>query len=176
MNIIVAIAHGGEERKTEYNPYENNRLGKGEGRKYVKFIAETLKPYIDKNFRTMSSRLHTGVGGSSLGGLVSIYAGLMYPDVFGKLMIFSPSLWVSSKIYFDAIHFFEPLDTRIYVYAGGKEGAGMIPSVEKLKDTIAAQSPNTNKVKINLSLDPKGKHSESRWSEEFPKALEWLYY
>jgi predicted alpha/beta superfamily hydrolase len=174
--IIVAIEHGGEDRKTEYNPYENQRLGKGEGRQYVKFLVDTLKPYIDSHYRTQPSRLHTGIGGSSMGGLISIYAGLMYPHIFGKLMVFSPSLWVSSKIYFDAIHFFEPLETKIYAYAGGKESTSMIPSMEKLKEAIDKQSFDNEKVKIKLSIDPKGKHSETRWGQEFPKALEWLYF
>jgi predicted alpha/beta superfamily hydrolase len=174
--IIVAIEHGGESRNQEYNPYDAPRLGLSEGRKYVQFLAETLKPYIDQHYRTQPERLHSGIGGSSLGGLISIYAGLMYPHVFSKLMVFSPSLWVSSKIFFDAIHFFEPLDTRIYVYAGGKEGANMIPNVRKLNEALEKQSFNNERVAIKLVTDAKGKHSESRWGQEFPKAFEWLFF
>ncbi|MDI9869905.1 alpha/beta hydrolase [Flectobacillus roseus] len=172
--IIVAIAHGGENRYKEYSPYNNPKLGKGEGRKYVQFISRTLKPYIDANFRTLTDREHTGIGGSSLGGLVSIYAGLMYPEVFGRLMLFSPSLWVSPNIYFDAIDFLSHLPTKIYAYAGGGEGHSMIPNVEKLKQTLLRQG--NKKIDINLSLDPEGKHNESQWGKEFPKAIEWLFF
>ena len=128
--IIVAIDNGDEDRLHEFAPYTHPKFGKGAGKKYANFIVRTLKPYIDKNYRTRTERQFTGIGGSSMGGLISIYAGLMYPETLGRLMIFSPSLWVSDKIYFDSIEFFNPLETKIYVYAGGKEGRYMIPSVE----------------------------------------------
>lgn len=171
--IVVAVAHGGEQRYQEYSPYSNPKLGKGQGRKYAQFLARTLKPYIDKNFRTLPEREHTGIGGSSLGGLISIYAGLMFPENFGKLMVFSPSLWVSPNIYFDAIDFLSHLPTRIYVYAGGGEGSAMIPNVEKLKHTLERQG--VKKTEIYLSLDPEGGHNEDQWGKEFPKAVEWLF-
>ena len=172
--IIVAIDHGEAQRFQEYSPYSNERLGKGQGRKYAQFLAKTLKPYIDKNFRTKPDRESTGIGGSSLGGLISIYAGLMFPETFGRLMVFSPSLWISPNIYFDAIDFLSHLPTRIYVYAGGKESKAMIPNVEKLQQTLERQG--VKKTVINLSLNPEGKHSEDQWGKEFPKAIEWLFY
>ncbi|MCU0471004.1 MAG: alpha/beta hydrolase-fold protein [Arcicella sp.] len=172
--IVVAIAHGGDERFAEYSPYNNPKLGKGQGRKYAQFLAKTLKPYIDKNFRTIPDRESTGIGGSSLGGLISIYAGLMFPEAFGRLMIFSPSLWISPNIYFDAIDFISHLPTRIYVYAGGKESSAMIPNVEKLKQTFQRQG--VKKTEIHVSLDPEGGHSEDQWGKEFPKAMEWLFF
>jgi predicted alpha/beta superfamily hydrolase len=135
----------------------------------------TLKPYIDKNYRTLPDRQHTGIGGSSMGGLISIYAGLMYPETLGRLMIFSPSLWVSEKIYFDSIEFFNPLETRIYVYAGGKESRYMIPSVERLKESIERQGWSPERLQFKLATDPKGDHTEARWGKEFPKAVEWLF-
>ena len=172
--IIVAIDHGDEQRFQEYSPYSNERLGKGQGRKYAQFLAKTLKPYIDKHFRTLPDRESTGIGGSSLGGLISIYAGLMFPETFGRLMVFSPSLWISPNIYFDAIDFLSHLPTRIYVYAGGKESKAMIPNVEKLQQTLERQG--VKKTIINLSINPEGKHSEDQWGKEFPKAIEWLFY
>jgi predicted alpha/beta superfamily hydrolase len=98
----------------------------------------------------------------------------MFPEAFGRLMIFSPSLWISPNIYFDAIDFLSHLPSRIYVYAGGKESNLMIPNVEKLKQTLERQG--VKKTIINLSLDPEGKHSEDQWGKEFPKAMEWLFY
>lgn len=174
--IIVAIDHGGEERIQEFSPYDNPRLGKGLGALFLRFLTDTLKPYVDAKYRTKPDRLNTGMGGSSVGGLLSIYAALMFPHVFGRLMIFSPSLWISPRIYFDAIHFFEPFETRIYIYAGGKEGANMIPNTHKLKETLQNQGFGYSRVKINTSIDPKGQHHEKRWSKEFPIALKWLFF
>ncbi|MCE7040599.1 alpha/beta hydrolase [Dyadobacter sp. CY312] len=174
--IIVAIDHAGEDRVQEFSPYDNPRLGKGLGLKFLRFVTDTLKPSVDKQYRTKPDRLNTGMGGSSVGGLLSIYAALMFPNVFGRLMIFSPSLWISQRIYFDAIHFFEPFETRIYLYAGGKEGANMIPNINKLQETLHSQGFGYSRVKINTSIDPKGQHNEKRWSKEFPEALKWLYF
>ena len=173
--IIVAMDHAGDERIQEFSPYDNPNLGKGLGNLFLKFVTETLKKHIDAKYRTLTDRLNTGIGGSSVGGLLSIYAALMYPHVFGRLMIFSPSLWISRRIYFDAIHFFEPFETRIYLYGGGMEGAEMIPNIEKLQETLVNQGFGYSRVKIKTSLDPEGKHSEMYWGKEFPKALKWLY-
>lgn len=174
--IIVAIDHAGEDRVQEFSPYDNPRLGKGLGLQFLRFVIDTLKPFVDGHYRTKPDRLNTGMGGSSVGGLLSIYAALMFPNVFGRLMIFSPSLWISQRIYFDAIHFFEPFETRIYLYAGGKEGSNMIPNMTKLQDTLHSQGFGYSRVKINTSIDPNGQHTEKRWSKEFPTALKWLYY
>lgn len=174
--IIVAIDHGGEDRILEFSPYDNPRLGKGRGLNFLRFITDTLKPHVDKQYRTKSDRLNTGMGGSSVGGLLTIYAALMFPNIFGRLMIFSPSLWISQRIYFDAIHFFEPFETRIYIYAGGEEGANMIPNVNKLQETLHNQGFGYSRVKIKTSIDPNGKHNEERWSKEFPVALKWLFF
>ncbi|TDB65360.1 alpha/beta hydrolase [Arundinibacter roseus] len=174
--IIVAIDHGEEKRIQEFSPYNNPKHGKGKGREFLRFITDTLKPQVDQRYRTEPHRLHTGIGGSSLGGLMAAYAGLMHPNVFGKLMVFSPSLWISPRIYFDASHFFEPLETRMYLYGGQKEGANMVQNLEFLYETLEQQGYGYDRVKLRLEIDPTGQHQEERWGEEFPKALEWLYY
>ena len=174
--IIVAIDHGGADRIKEFTPYEGTKFGSVEGKIYAKWMVETLKPHIDSHYRTLSDAAHTGIGGSSMGGLISIYATLMYPDVFSKMMIFSPSLWVTSKVFFDAIHFTHPKSTRVYLYAGGREGGNMIPNVQRFKAALEKRGFNDSPVEFNLVIDPKGEHNEDRWGKEFPKALEWLYY
>jgi predicted alpha/beta superfamily hydrolase len=175
--IIIAIDHGGETRLNEFlPPTKNEKLGHSDGRKYVKFLAKTLKPHVDAQFRTLTDRLHTGVGGSSMGGLVSIYAGLIHPEVFGRLMIFSPSLWAVQNAPFAAIRFFKPIATKIYAYAGGKEGANVIPNVKNFQKVIQSQGFDDTKIGFKLALDPQGLHNERRWGEEFPKAVEWLFF
>ena len=132
--IIVAIDHAQDKRIVEFTPSDTStRFGAGEGRKYARFLAEKLKPYIDQNFRTMPDAHHTGIGGSSMGGLISIYAGMMYPQVFGRLMVFSPSLWVTPNIRFQLLNFKAPYTGRVYLYGGKKESASMIPNLRRLQ-------------------------------------------
>ena len=173
--IIIAIEHAEKDRIKEYN-VGKTVLGAGQGKKYIRFITDTLKPFVDKKFRTKRQREYTGIGGSSMGGLVSIFSGLMYPEVYGKLMIFSPSLWVVPKMDFSGIDFNEPSDTKIYLYAGGDESATMVQLVKKFKKNMIENEFVANKMKIKLSINNEGTHSETYWSDEFPKAIEWLFF
>lgn len=173
--IVVAIDHGGKERIKEFFPYHSVRWGDGLGRDYARFLAETLKPYIDQHFRTLPERAHTGIGGSSMGGLISIYAGILFPHVFSKYMIFSPSLWVSNHIYTESEHFGNRPDTRIYFYAGGREGAGMIPGAHRFRDAVNKRGYAPGHLEFRLEIDPQGQHNEPRWGLEFPKAARWLF-
>ncbi len=173
--IVIAIDHAGDKRIKEYTPSYDTKLGIGDGKKYVRFLSDTLKPYIDKHFRTLPDREFTGIGGSSMGALISIYAGLMYPEVYSKLMIFSPALWVSPNIHFHFMNFGHSQDVRAYLYAGGDESETMIPNVRRFQEAFKAKATAAN-FDINLAIDPKGKHNEAYWGREFPLAVEWLYF
>jgi predicted alpha/beta superfamily hydrolase len=173
--IIIAVEHAESERLQEYN-VGRTLLGTGSGKQYIRFLTDTLKPFVDKTFRTKSDRESTGIGGSSMGGLVSIFSGLIYPEVFGKLMVFSPSLWVIPKIKLGFLDFFEPLETRLYLYAGGDESDTMISHVTKLQKRLLKRESLQGKMKIRLSINMDGKHNEVYWSDEFPKAIEWLFF
>lgn len=171
--IVIAVEHAEEDRLKEYN-VGKTVLGKGKGKKYIDFLVETLKPYVDSNYRTKPERKFTGIGGSSMGALVSIFSGLKYPEVFGKLMIFSPSLWVDPKMKIKNHEDSE--DTKIYLYAGGDESETMIEHVQSFKKKILKNEFVDDKMKINLSINKLGKHNETYWSDEFPKAIEWLFF
>ena len=173
--IVIAIEHAEKERIKEYN-VGNTVLGNGQGKKYIRFLTETLKPFVDQNFRTKPDHQNTGIGGSSMGGLVSIFSGIMYPEIFGKLMIFSPSLWVVPKINLSFLDMNEPQETRIYLYAGGDESETMIDHVKKFKKRLTNKDGFGEKMKIHLSINMSGKHNERYWSDEFPKAIEWLFF
>jgi predicted alpha/beta superfamily hydrolase len=172
--IIIAIEHAEKERIKEYN-VGKTVLGKGQGKKYIKFVTETLKPFVDSNFRTKKEREYTGIGGSSMGGLVSIFSGLRNPEVYGKLMIFSPSLWVVPELKIDTDST-AASDTKIYLYAGGDESATMIEHVQNFRKNMITSRFVKDETKINLSINREGKHSETYWSDEFPKAIEWLFF
>ena len=173
--IIVAIDHAEEERIEEFTPAHPTKLGRGEGKKYVRFLADTLKPYIDRNFRTLPEKEFTGIGGSSMGGLISIYAALMYPEVYSRILLFSPSLWVDPNIYFNLPRFIDAEQAKWYLYGGGQEGSGMIKHLEWLKD-ILQQQGQVEGQDFLLSIDPNGQHNEYRWGLEFPKAVQWLFF
>ena len=173
--IVVAIDHGGKERINEYSPYDLPKWGEGHGRAYARFMAETLKPYIDQHFRTLPDRMHTGVGGSSMGGLISIYAGVMFPEIFSRFLIFSPSLWASPKLFFEPLRFSSYPSTKIYLYGGSKEGANMVKNMERFKEALEGKGVEPGRLQVKLAIDPKGHHNEARWGDEFPKAVEWLW-
>jgi predicted alpha/beta superfamily hydrolase len=174
--IIIAIDHGDEERISEYLPYYHPRFGEGKGSFYIQFMIEKLIPYINSHYRTLTDFQHTGIGGSSMGGLISYHAGLMNPGVFGKMMIFSPSLWMS-KMIFEHTKTFEPLNqSRIYLYAGGQESKQHLPNAKRLEAIIRKKMVEGHQIDFNFSVNLEAQHNEVYWREEFPKALKWLFF
>jgi len=174
--IIISIDHAESERIAEFTPSWQTKLGVGDGKKYVRFLADTLKPYVDHHFRTLPGRQATGIGGSSMGGLVSIYAIMMHPEVYGRLLVFSPSLWVAPNIPRLNLPFADPDGTRIYIYAGGREGRSMIPNINRYGKALERSGLNRTNPDVRISIDPEGLHNEEHWGREFPKAVEWLFF
>lgn len=174
--IIVAIDHGEEERVKEYLPYYSTEFGEGMGRNYIQFLKQKLIPYINKKYRVETSYDKVGIGGSSMGGLISLFAGLSEPEVFGKMLIFSPSLWISNMIFHHAT-VFEPLsESKIYLYAGGQESRSHLPNVRKLESILRKKAFADSLFDFELSVNMEGKHKEHYWAEEFPDAVKWLYF
>lgn len=175
--IIIAIEHGSEDRIKEYI-FDNDNVANGsEGKKYIRFITDTLKPYVDENYRTKKDRDNTGIGGSSLGALISIYSGFLYPEVYSKLLIFSPSLWVEPNNNFPMMNFRVPFKTKIYLYGGGQEGSKMVKRIHIFEEYLKRwEKKNLFDFEFRTSINPDGTHSEFYWSQEFPRAIEWLFY
>ena len=162
--IVVGIDNGGEKRMTEYNPYDHKKYGKGEGKQYVDFLVETLKPYIDKQYRTATGPAHTFIAGSSMGAVISMYAVLKYPQVFGGAGVFSPAFWTSPEIYDEAVNATLPGTThRFFFYAGGKESGLMVPDLKKMVAIIESKGA----YHIQSIVAPLGKHDEPTWRNEF---------
>lgn len=175
--IVIAIEHGENDRIKEYI-FDNEEVTEGaEGKKYLRFITDTLKPFVDKKYRTKKDRDNTGIGGSSLGALISIYAGFLYPEVYSKLMIFSPSLWVEPNNDFPLMKFSKPFYTKVYMYGGGQEGSQMVERIEKFETALQNfELEDYFDFEIKTSINDEGTHQEFYWSQEFPRAIEWLYY
>ena len=171
--IVVGIDNGGTKRMNEYNPYDHEKFGKGEGDLYVDFLAKTLKPYIDKKYRTKKDAANTIIAGSSMGGLISMFAVIKYPRVFGKAGVFSPAFWVAPQLKTDIekkVKTSTHKNLRIYFYGGDQEGAEMVQGMLYIFELMRQKGASKMKVRINAE----GRHNEPTWRNEFPAFYEWI--
>lgn len=167
--IVVGIDNGAE-RINEYNPYTTEKYGTGKGDAYLEFIAETLKPFIDKHYRTLPSQENTSIAGSSLGGLISYYAMLKYPDTFGNAGVFSPAFWIAPPLESFADSASNGIKGKIFFYAGESESDSMVDDMQKIMDITGTHSRTT----IYAVTDPEGKHNEQSWRKWFPQFYLWM--
>lgn len=167
--VIVVGIENGPKRMSEYNPWEFKNFGKGEGDKYVDFLVKNLKPYIDKHYRTFSNKKNTFIAGSSMGGLISLYAVLKYPTVFGGAGIFSPAFWTASGIDSAVIARSKKMNSKLFFYAGGKEGDAMVPDMKRIEKEIRENSVSP----VKEIIDPQQKHNETAWRKYFPGFYKW---
>ncbi|TAE48235.1 MAG: phosphonate ABC transporter ATP-binding protein, partial [Bacteroidetes bacterium] len=148
--IVVAIDNGGTERLNEYSPWINSQYGGGQGEAYVDFIAQTLKPHIDSVFRTRTSRRYTGIMGSSMGGLISQYAILRYPEVFSRAGVLSPAFWFSDSLYRFASNATHLPDARTYLLAGGQEPASVANNMQRMYDSLAVLGFSASELRYRV--------------------------
>ena len=167
--VIVVGIDNGPKRMSEYNPWKFENFGKGEGDKYVDFLVKTLKPFIDTHYRTLRNKTNTYVAGSSMGGLISLYAVLRYPKVFGGAGIFSPAFWTASGIDSTVIADSKKINSRLFFYAGAKEGDSMIPDMKRIEKEIEKGS----KSPIKEIVGENEHHNEAAWRKYFPDFYEW---
>ena len=171
--IVIAIEHGNDKRIEELTPYPHIKHGGGNADSYLDFIVTTLKPEIDRKFRTKTNAKNTAMMGSSLGGLVSYYAALKYPKVFGKAGVFSPSFWYSDKIY-ELTKTKKKIKTKLYFMAGDSESDNMVEDLEKMYALLSDKRCDC----LNLSkklIAKGGQHNEKLWRENFLNAYLWLF-
>jgi len=168
--IIVGIDHGGDNRITEYDPYDS-KYGNGRGDDYAKFMVETLKPYIDSHYQTLTDAKHTTVAGSSMGGIISMYIAVKYPKVFGRAGIFSPAFWIGPQIY-DYAKANALKTSRFYFVCGDLEGDTEVAETQKMADILKAKDlPEKN---IPVTVIKGAKHNEQQWRSAFPAFYAWL--
>jgi alpha-glucosidase len=172
---VIGIEHGNEKRIDELTPYKNEKRDGGNANAYLEFIVKTLKPNIDSTYRTKTNAKNTGIWGSSLGGLVSFYAALQYPEVFGKVGCFSPAFWINKKEIFQKMEDTPKFTTKIYLLCGDKEDSGAMVSDMKEMETLI-NSKRCECKKLNKSVIVKeGEHNEKLWRNAFAKAYLWLF-
>ena len=177
--ILVGIYNTGVRRISEYTPTRDRRLRKGgKGDRYAEMLVRELKPFIDHEYRTRKSAEHTGVGGSSLGALVSLQAGLLYPRVFGKLAILSPSVWWDERSILTIVRSYRfPQRPRIWLDAGTAEGGNGQAVIEDLRLLRAAlvEKGWSEGADLRYSEIAGAEHNESAWGSRLGSVLEYLY-
>jgi predicted alpha/beta superfamily hydrolase len=167
--IIVGIDHGGDKRLNEYNPY-NSQFGNGEGDAYVDFLTNTLKPYIDKNYRTKADKENTLIAGSSMGGLISLYAVLKYPEVFGRAGILSPAFWIAPELMEKIKSATAPTNAALYFVCGEMESDEMVSDMKKIYSLLKTKGEKNLFIKTVKN----GRHHESFWQSEMYDCYMWL--
>ena len=177
--IVVAVANGGTHRMDEYNPWKNAaaRFGGGEGEAYVSFLARDLKPYIDAHYRTRTDARSTTIAGSSMGGLIALYASLTRPGVFGNAGVFSCACWIARDEIMALVKQTKPSTphARFYFVVGSLEGNNSEPEKDQRAVVRAMNGVGfrtSTDVVARVAAD--GKHEEWFWRREFPKAYLWL--
>lgn len=171
--IVVGIDNGGLLRIDEYSPWVNPAYGGGEGGQYIAFIVETLKPYIDAHYRTLPGREHTGIMGSSLGGLISHYGALKFQEVFSKAGLFSPSYWFSDTVWSFTREAGKHYPMAVYQMCGDQEGAGTVNDMLAMQDSLISCGFDAGEVYSKVVAG--GFHNEALWRQEFRPAYLWLF-
>ena len=174
--IIVGVYHAGHGRIDEYTPTrdpQRNMGGKGDG--YARMLVREIKPFIDRRYRTLRSAANTGLGGSSLGGLLTLHLGLRFPTVFNRLAVLSPSVWWNNRAIVrevDALSTKPPL--RIWLDSGTAEGADVTRDARLLRDALVRKGWVVGKDLAYLEAEGGG-HNEQSWATRVEGVLRFLF-
>ena len=173
--IVVGIDNGGVHRIPEYAPWANEQHGGGQGLLYMNFIVETLKPYIDANFRTLPQAPYTAMIGSSLGALISTYGQVRFAQTFSKVGSFSPAYWFNLN---DLNNYIQSTNVnlsgaRYYFVAGQNESSTMVPNINTIRTSLQGNGLTASNTLVKI--DSYGSHTESYWRGEFGAAYQWLF-
>jgi predicted alpha/beta superfamily hydrolase len=182
--ILVGIANTGVRRMAEYTPTRDPRKGGGDGPLYGKLLVEELKPLIDTTFRTLPDAANTALGGSSLGGLITLDIALTYPEVFGKAAVMSPSVWWNQRSILDRVGTASPNPPlRIWLDMGTAEGLRHVRDTDLLHRRLIQRGwrdrthprPKRDGVDLHYLRVPGGLHNEDAWADRFDQVLRFLF-
>jgi predicted alpha/beta superfamily hydrolase len=171
--IGVGIPNSGKDRIVEYSPFDDPETGPGRAAEYVAYLTETIKPLVDARFRTRPGRETTGVAGSSMGGLVSLFAGFVRPDVFGIMAALSPSLWYAGRAIFGLLEAAPSHPAKVYLDVGRLEGGQTLDDARRLRDLLRAKGYVPG-AQLRYLEDRRGRHDEAAWGRRFGAALPFL--
>jgi alpha-glucosidase len=173
--IVVGIDNGGGDRLNEYSPWVNPQYGGGDGDDYAAFMANTLKPYIDANYRTRREPAMNALIGSSMGALIATYGACEFPNAFRKVGNLSPAYWFALSNLNTYINTTVSglQNHRMYFVAGTNESATMVNNINTVKNNLIAKGLfATNTF---TKFDSYGTHTEGYWKGEFAALYQWLF-
>ncbi len=182
--IVVGIDHADSynERLDEYLVKPFDTLKEPRGLLYLRDIIEVIKPFVDGHYRTLTSSKYTALAGSSAGGLISLYGGLCYPEIFGTVAAFSPSLWMGNDLNegYDAMSAEKKVhlaQQAYYFYAGRREVRqdrllGKVDLAQDMEEFVARFTKYAPAA-LNIDIDPHGKHGALYWQRAFARFYEW---
>ena len=173
--IIVGIYNTGAHRKEEYTPTRDAKLGGGQADDYGRMIVEELKPFVDRTYRTRPGPQDTGLGGSSLGGLVTLYLGFTHPHVFGRLAVLSPSVWWNWRSILKTVRQSRAKPkSRVWVDMGTAEGKRGLDDARLLKAALVGLG-FVEGVDLHYAEFEGAAHTELAWAERVGPMLKWLF-
>lgn len=175
--VIVGIYNTGDRRLAEYTHEQDWRLGGGEADGYGELLTRELMPWIGAHYRVLPEREHTGLGGSSLGGLVSLYLGLRYPEAFGRLAVLSPSVWWNNKSivgYLNEAAGNIASKPRIWLDVGDHEGRNTLRDTELLARRLRAKGWREGQT-LHFERIHGGTHDETSWAQRVRPMLKFLF-
>jgi predicted alpha/beta superfamily hydrolase len=174
--IVVGIYNTGVHRIDEYAPtLREDKGGGGHADDYGKMLVQELKPFIDRTYRTLPGAANTAMGGSSLGGLVTMHLGLRYPTVFSRLAALSPSVWWDDRVIIKEVEALPgKLPAKVWVDAGDREGADVITDARALKEALLAKGW-TEGIDLAYLEAEGGEHNEASWAARVGAVLAYLF-
>ena len=179
--IIVGIDNAGKDRFREYMPHRslNPVMLRVQGNRYPNFLIKEIMPFVGRNYRVASGPENTGLGGSSLGALISLYTATVHPGWFGRLLVESPSLWASNRQMIRESRSVKQWPERIFLATGTAEAGredrdrSMVDDVRELAGIFRRAGLDDRHLK--LVIDEGATHHESAWARRFPEALLFLF-
>lgn len=172
IEAIVIGLWNTERRLSEYSPFADAKHGGGEGDRYVRFLIDTVKPRLDGQFRTRKDRDSTVVAGSSMGGLISLYAFFRRPSPFGRALVMSPSVWFGGGEILRLIEAARATRGKLYLDVGTGEGSETLDNARATHRLLRRKGYRRENLWYLESED--GRHSETDWAWRWPQALEFL--
>lgn len=173
--VIVAVYNTGEHRISEYTPTPDRDKGGGQAALYGRMLVEELKPLVDRVYNTMPGAESTGLCGSSLGGLLTLYLGLRYPTAFSKLAVLSPSVWWDDReIVREVAALPAKVPLHIWLDAGTAEGEDVTADARSLRDALVAKGWVVGDD-LTYHEAEGGEHNEQSWSARVEPFLKFLY-
>jgi predicted alpha/beta superfamily hydrolase len=172
--IVVGIPNAGPGRLDEYSPFPDPKHeAGGRGDAYLDFLVDTVKPLIDRDFRTLPGRDATGIAGSSMGGLITLYAFFRRPETFGFAGVMSPALWFGERAIYEVVRAAPFVPGRIYVDVGTREGREELTDVRRLRDLLIEKGYKKGKDFLYV-VEMGGAHNEAAWARRLRKELQFL--